>query len=31
MDDLTIDYVEFSSRNISASIGFLAQAFGWAL
>jgi predicted enzyme related to lactoylglutathione lyase len=29
MDDLKIDYVEFSSGDIAASKGFFAQAFGW--
>ena len=29
MDDLKIDYVEFSSSNVAASKGFFAQAFGW--
>lgn len=29
MDDLKIDYIEFSSGNISASKAFFAQAFGW--
>lgn len=29
MDDLKIDYVEFSSRDLAASKGFFAAAFGW--
>ena len=29
MADLKIDYVEFSSGDMAASKGFLAQAFGW--
>lgn len=29
MDDLKIDYVEFSSSDVAASKGFFARAFGW--
>ena len=29
MDDLKIDYVEFSSTNVAASKAFFGQAFGW--
>jgi len=29
LDDLRIDYVEFSSGDVAASKGFFAQAFGW--
>jgi uncharacterized protein len=29
MTDLKIDYVEFSTRDLTASKGFFAAAFGW--
>ena len=29
MDDLKIDYVELSSRDVAASKDFMARAFGW--
>ena len=29
MDDLKIDYVEFSTLDIAASKAFMVQAFGW--